>query len=164
MATPTWVFFVASMSGAFIGAVGASVGVWLRYRADAKNSAIKELIKEIREISFISSEYWMVDCSTQSTQQQQNKHKSFLLECKILGAVENLENTDDLTRPFFNKIDALGFHIPWANFFEDVTGGDFSVADRPMDPERAKSVQVTASKLVRDINAAHLRMRFFSSK
>jgi hypothetical protein len=149
-----WLVPAASFFAALVGAGAAFLGLVWRYRADARDERIRELIREILSAADLATEYWLVDGTAGASQD-----KIALLEARIIGLVERLEAALDLARPLMRNVDTLGMDIPWARLLDSLTGGDFSVQGRARDTDKAVEVQVAAANLARDLLRAWMRRR-----
>lgn len=146
-----WLVPIASLIAAVIGALAAFAGLVWRYRADYKRDIFRELLTTIQSAADLATEYWLLDPSSGDPA---TVTKSRNLSARIVGYVERVEHSIDATRPHLKRIDTLGMDIPWANFIDGLTGGEFGDPNRPPDAERAEDVQLSAANLIRDLRTA----------
>lgn len=150
-----WLVPIASLIAAAIGAGAAFWGLVWRYRADYKRDILRELLSNIQNAADLATEYWLLNPSSNDAS---TLTKCRNLEARIVGYSERLEASIDAARPHLKRIDTLGMDIPWANFLDGLTGGEFGDTARKEDALRAEAVQISAAVLIRDLRLATDRM------
>jgi hypothetical protein len=140
---------VSGLIGALLSVATTAVFNFWKLHRDEMNSRCDELCRSILDCASAAAEYWATEYTAADIKALRVSEARILgLQSLCDGLYENVRSRLDFEQAA--QIDAL-----LSNLLDNVSGGQFSVQNRPTDPTRTAAVLQAASEVVVAIRRAH---------
>lgn len=139
--------FFATASASFLGlAAGLSLEWWKSSRAHTESLCV-EICNFIASAADVGSEYWLTEPKEENTK---------ILESRLVGFQHRISGYSEIINKRLYNEDVLIIENSLTDFFDSLTGGDFSSETRLKDEKKSKEIQDYASISIVSIRSSLL--------
>ena len=140
-------FVLSGLIGALIGAtITLLFNMWKLHR-DERSSRCDELCKAINDAASLAAEYWFKEYESENEQSVD--------EARLYASQIHIDGSFEQFGLFLTSKSETEIVQALSDFYDALTGGDYSVAKRRADMGRGKQVYALASLLSLSIRKAY---------
>lgn len=127
---------------------------WLKAHRDSAKASVDDFNKVLNDAADLAAEYWL---------KKTNDDDTPLMEARLIGMQMKVLELSNIAQSSFDHLNKEILALDIADFLDACTGGDFGVAGRPVNTQKARQAQSLCAQISARMLRAHIKSVSLSS-